>query len=100
MILTVLFTSPLCFNKRKRAAAAAGQKSVCGQRYHGSRYGPKNSNLIEKKVSEQTVKLRRHDGFSPFFLRRPFVVMIACERRRRRRKISLGARNIRGDRMC
>ena len=90
LILTILFALPGSFNKRKRAAAAAVQKSACELRYHGSRYGPENSNLIEKKVSKQTVTSRRRDGFSPFFLRRPYDVMIACERRRRWRKILLG----------
>ncbi len=47
MILIVLFASPLCFNKHKRADAAAAKKSVCELRYHGSRYGSENSNLIE-----------------------------------------------------
>ena len=60
-ILTILFASLLCFNKHERTAAAAEQKSTCGLRYHGSCYGPKNSNLIEKKVSEQTVTARRRD---------------------------------------
>ena len=49
MILIVLFASPLCFNKHKRADAAAAKKSVCELRYHGSRYGSENSNLIEKR---------------------------------------------------
>jgi hypothetical protein len=31
---------------------AAGQKSVCGLQYHSSRVRTKNSNLIEKTVSE------------------------------------------------
>jgi hypothetical protein len=50
--LTVFFASPLCVSTRKRAMAAAGQKSVCGLRYRGSHVQTKNSNLIEKKVSE------------------------------------------------
>ena len=62
--LTVLF----CFNKLKRAAVGTGQKSVCGLRYHWSRFRPKKGNLIEKTVSEGTAKLSRRNVFSPFFL--------------------------------
>ena len=61
LILTILFASPGFFNKPKQAAAATVLKSACDLRYHGSRYGPENSNLIEKKVSEQTVTARRRD---------------------------------------
>jgi hypothetical protein len=54
--LTIVFVSPLCFNKLNQVAAAAGQKSVYELRYHRSRVRPKNSNLIEKKVSRRTVQ--------------------------------------------
>jgi hypothetical protein len=64
--LTILFLLQLCFNKCNRAAAAAGQKSVCGLRYHQSRVRPKNSNSIENKVSRRTGKLSKRNGFSPF----------------------------------
>jgi hypothetical protein len=47
--------------------AAAGQKSVCGLRYRGSRVRTKNSNLIEKKVSRRTEKPSTRNRFSPFF---------------------------------
>jgi hypothetical protein len=67
--LTILFASPLCYNKRLRVAAAAEQKSACGLRSHRSRVRPKNSNLIEKKVSIRTVKWSKRNCFSPFFLR-------------------------------
>ena len=50
--LTVLFCVAALCKTRERAMAAAGQKSVCGLRYRGSRVHTKNSNLIEKKVSE------------------------------------------------
>jgi hypothetical protein len=43
------FASPLCVSTRERAMAAAGQKSVCGLRYRGSRVRTKNSNLTEKR---------------------------------------------------
>jgi hypothetical protein len=46
------FASPLCVSTRERAMAVAGQKSVCGLRYHDSRVRTKNSNVIVKKVSE------------------------------------------------
>ena len=32
--------------------------------------GPENNNLIEKIVSERTIKSKICDGFSPFFLYR------------------------------
>ena len=67
--LTVLFASPLSYNKRGRAAAAAGQKSACGPRSHQSQVCPKNSNLIEKQVSIRTEKSPICNGFSPFSLR-------------------------------
>ena len=67
--LTVLFASPLSYNKRGRAAVAAGQKSACGLRSHRSRVRPKNSNLIEKQVSIRTEKSPICNGFSPFSLR-------------------------------
>ena len=67
--LAVLFESPLSYNKRGRAAAAAGQKSACGLRSHRSRVRPKNSNLIEKQVSIRTEKSPICNGFSPFSLR-------------------------------
>jgi hypothetical protein len=47
--------------------AAAGQKSVCGLRYRGSRVRTKNSNLIDKKVSRRIEKLSTRNRFSPFF---------------------------------
>jgi hypothetical protein len=47
--LTVFFALPLCVSTREQFTAAAGQKSVCGLRYRGSRVRTKNSNLIEKK---------------------------------------------------
>ena len=62
--LTILFASPLCFNKRDRAAAVAGQKSVCGLRFHRPRVRPKNSNLIEKKVSRRTVITKKTKGLA------------------------------------
>ena len=65
--LTILFASLLCYNKCSQAAVAAGQKSGCELRYHRSRVRPKNSNLIENKVSIRTVKLSKRNGFSPFF---------------------------------
>ena len=48
--------------------ATAGQKSVCELRYHRSRVHPKNSNLIEKKVSRRTEESSKRNHFSPFFL--------------------------------
>ena len=66
--LTVLFASPLSYNKRGQAAAAAGQKSACGLRSHWSRVRPKNSNLIEKQVSLSAEKSPICNGFSPFSL--------------------------------
>jgi hypothetical protein len=66
--LSILFASPLCYNKPNSAAAAAGQKSVCGLRYHRSRVRPQISNFIEKKVSRRTEKSSKRNGFSPFFL--------------------------------
>jgi hypothetical protein len=52
--LTVLFCVAALrkYDTRKRAMAAADQKSVCGLRYCGSRVRTKNRNLIEKMVSE------------------------------------------------
>ncbi len=49
---------------------AAARNLVCELRYHGSRVGTENSNLIEKKVSRRTVKSSKRNGLSPFFLRR------------------------------
>ena len=49
---TVFFASPLCVSSCERAMVVAGQKSVCGLQYRGSRIRTKNSNLIEKTVSE------------------------------------------------
>jgi hypothetical protein len=66
--LTVRFASPLSYNKRGRAAAAAGQKSACGLRYLRSWVRPKNSNLIEKQVSIRTEKSSICNGFLPFSL--------------------------------
>jgi hypothetical protein len=77
--LTILFASLLCFNKLKRAAVAMGRTSVCGLRYHWSRIQSRKGNLIEKKVSEWTAKLSRHDVFSPFFLL-PCSVLISTSR--------------------
>jgi len=51
--LTILFASPLCFNKRKRAVVATGRTLVCGLRYHWSRIRPKNGNWIEKKLVKE-----------------------------------------------
>ena len=86
----------LC-NERERAAAEAGRKSVCDKRYHGSGVRPKYNDFIKKIVSVRTVKSWRGNGFSPFFWRLPYGVMIACEWLRRWRKICLGARYIRGE---
>ena len=66
--LTILFASPLSYNKHGPAAAAAGQKSACGLRPHRSWVCPKNSNLIEKQVSIRTEKLPICNGFSLFSL--------------------------------
>jgi hypothetical protein len=79
--LTILFVSPLCFNKRDRAAVAAGKKSICGLRYHRSHVRPKNSNLIEKKVSRRSEKSSKRNGFSPFFLHCRSVLINAIGRR-------------------
>jgi hypothetical protein len=46
------FALSLCVSTREQLMAAACEKSVCGLRYRGSRVRTKNSNLIEKKVSE------------------------------------------------
>jgi hypothetical protein len=67
------------FNKHDQAVVAAGQKSVCELRYHRSCACPKNSNLIEKKVSERILKLSKHNGFSPIFLRHRSVLRNAIE---------------------
>ena len=69
LLLAVLFALQICYNECGQAAAAAGQKSACGLRSQGSRVRPKNSNLIEKQVSIQTVKWSKRNCFSPFFLR-------------------------------
>ena len=53
--LAVLFASLLLFNKHEWAAAEAGRKSVCEQRYHGPRVGCEISKLIEKLVSGSAV---------------------------------------------
>ena len=87
--LTVLFASPLCHKRRGQAAAALGQKSACGLRSHRSGVRPKNSNLIEKKVSIWTVNWSKCIGFSPFFLCRRSVIMNAVRLQQRRAKISL-----------
>ena len=47
---------PLGFNKCKRAAVLAGQNSVCERRYNELQVCPEHNDLIEKMVSEQTVK--------------------------------------------
>jgi hypothetical protein len=88
LFLTVLFALPLCHNKRGQAAAA-GQKSACGLRSHGSRVRPKNSNLIEK-MSIQTVNLSKCNCFSPFFLRRRSVIINAVGRQRRGKNQPVG----------
>ena len=54
--LTVIFELMLGFNKCKRAVVTAGQNSVCERRYDESRVRPERNDLIEKMVSEQTVK--------------------------------------------
>jgi hypothetical protein len=58
--------------------AAAGQKSVCGLRYRGSRVRTKNSNLIDKKVSRRIEKLSTRNRFLPFF-----PSLLLCNKRER-----------------
>ena len=90
-IRTILFAALLCDSKRKRTAVAAGQKSSCGLRYHGSRDSPKNSNLIEKKVSKKNVKSSKHKRFSPFF----FVALL-CGNKRERAPVAAGQKSVCG----
>jgi hypothetical protein len=65
------FASPLCFNKREWAAAAAGQKHVCELRYPRSCDRPENSNSIEKMVSRSNGKSSKLNRFSPLFFASP-----------------------------
>ena len=58
----------------------AGQKLVCGLQHDGLHVGPENKNLLEKKVSEKSVKPYKHNGFSPFFSRCHFVIINAAEK--------------------
>ena len=63
-----------------------GQKSACGLRSNRSWVCPKNSNLIENKVSIWTANLSKCNCFSPFFLRCRSVIINAVRRQRRRGK--------------
>jgi hypothetical protein len=62
------FASPLCCNERERAMAAAGQNSVSGLRYHGSRVGPENCNLIERMVCRRSEKIVNTQSFLALLL--------------------------------
>ena len=53
LFLTFSFALLLGFNNCKRVPA--GQNLVCERRYDGLQVRPRNNNLIEKVVSEQTV---------------------------------------------
>jgi hypothetical protein len=66
--LTILFASLLYFNTLDWAAAVLGQKSLCELRYHRSWVCPKNSKLIEKKVSRRTKTSSKCNRFSTLFL--------------------------------
>jgi hypothetical protein len=87
--LTVLFASPLFFDKHKRETVAAGQKYVCELRYHGSCDLPKNSNLIEKMVSKKTVKTSKLNRLSPFFFALPL-----CFNKREKATVAAGQKYV------
>jgi hypothetical protein len=64
--LTILFASPLCFNKCGWQWQRGEHWSV-GCYIIDHAFASQNGNLIEKNVSERTVKCSKQNGFSPFF---------------------------------
>jgi len=89
--LTILFALPLCCNERKRVAATAEQKTVCGLQYPRSCVRIKSSELIEKMVSKKTVTSSKLYVFSPFFLLCQSAVMNASGwQQQRSKRLSVG----------